>query len=91
MKARHSLLPVTAFLMSLCYSQAQGLVVINHAQFLNDRSFLLLYNGNPGASYRIMASADLVNWDTLAYQIADVSFGDFAYVDRTAPFLRARF
>ena len=91
MKPRHSFLLVTAFLLSLCSSQAQGPVVINSSQVLNDRSFLLLYNGNPGTSYRIMASADLVNWDTLAYQIADVSFGDFAFLDRTAPFLRARF
>lgn len=91
MKARHSYLLVTAFLLNLCGSQAQGPVVITNAQFLNDRSFLLLYNGSPGTSYRIMASADLVNWDTLAYQNADVSFGDFAYMDRTAPFLRTRF
>ena len=91
MKARHLFLPVTAFLMSLCYSQAQGPVVITNSQFLGNGDYLLLFSGNPGTTYRVLASADLLTWDTVAYQIADPSFGDFAYVDRTASFFRARF
>ncbi|MSU58303.1 MAG: hypothetical protein EXS35_09005 [Pedosphaera sp.] len=85
---------LSAVVLMLCVFQSPvsgAPVVVTSSQFLSNGDFLLLLNGNPGTSYRILASTDLVNWDTVAYQVADASFGDFAYVDRTTLFFRARF
>ena len=91
MKAHQLFLCAAVVLAGVCRSLAQTHPVVTTAQILGDGSFLLLGQGDAGANYRIVASADLTAWDTIANQIADASFGDFAFQDRTAPFFGHRF
>ena len=91
MKNSQSLLVAAALLGSAGYCGAQEPPLVSEAQFLGDGSFLVVVRGEPGASYRILASDDLAIWDTIANQVTDPSFGDLAFVDRAAPFFRARF
>lgn len=76
----------------VCESSAQGTqAVVTTIQRIGTNSVLILWNGTPGATYGIAVSSDLTNWDTVAYQIADASFGDFAFVDRLTAFFTAQF
>lgn len=70
---------------------AQQPPVVTSYQFPGNGSFIVWFNGEPGATYRIVAASDLPTWDTVAYQIADVSFGDFGFTDPTTAFFARRF
>lgn len=78
-------------LAGICRSAAQGQPVMTGAEMLDDGSCLLFAQGDPGATYRILAADDLAVWDTIGVQVADASFGDLVFRDRAAPFFRARF
>lgn len=64
---------------------------ITEFELLNHREFLIAGSGSPGASHRVVVSADLSEWDTLAIITGEPSFGAFAFVDRAAPFVARRF
>jgi pimeloyl-ACP methyl ester carboxylesterase len=56
---------------------------------LSNRQFQLTLNGNPGASYAIQASTNLLNWRTVHYTNSPSSLFDF--IDADAPAFSRRF
>ena len=65
------------------------LVVIKYAELANiqvgpDQRAALQFFGTPGQSYRIDASTNLPNWESLGQFIADPA-GIYRYLDTNAP------
>ena len=90
MNFRSSFLAALLLLLASGSAPAQP-PVITHYQHPGNGTFVVWFNGEPGATFRIVAASDLTTWDTLAYQIADASFGDFGFTDPTTAFFTHRF